>query len=120
MKLKKRKNERKKERKVKNNMIKNFRTYEMAVQLFKGCKTLELPYYLKDQLLRASSRIVLNISECYGRISKKDQRRFYSFAFGSTREVQSILDIIDEQRLDLIKTADSVAACLYCLLYRKK
>ncbi|MBI3535182.1 MAG: four helix bundle protein [Deltaproteobacteria bacterium] len=71
-------------------------------------------------ILRASSSIVLNISEGYGRISKKDQRRFYSFAFGSTREVQSILDIIDEQRLDLIKTADNVAACLYCLLYPKK
>ncbi|MBI3533938.1 MAG: four helix bundle protein, partial [Deltaproteobacteria bacterium] len=97
-----------------------FRTYEMAVQLYKGCKTLELPYYLKDQLLRASSSIVLNISEGSGRMSNKDQRRFYSIAFGSTREVQSILDIIDKQYVDLIKTADSVAACLYCLLNPKK
>ncbi|MBI4924960.1 MAG: four helix bundle protein [Bdellovibrio sp.] len=73
-----------------------------------------------DRPLRASSSIVLNISEGSGRMSNKDQRRFYSIAFGSTREVQSILDIIDEQYVDLIKTADSVAACLYRLLNPKK
>ncbi len=38
-----------------------FRSYDLAVELYRRCKPLLLPAHLKDQLLRASSSVVLNL-----------------------------------------------------------
>jgi four helix bundle protein len=43
--------------------------------------------------LRASSSVVLNLSEGSGRTTAADRRRFFGIAFGSLREVQAIFDI---------------------------
>lgn len=56
----------------------------------------ELPVgagFLADQLRRASSSILLNFAEGYGKNSKRDQRRFFMIARGSTNEVAAILDV---------------------------
>ena len=75
---------------------KDFRSYQVAVQVFKQFRSLKLPSYLKDQGLRAASSVVLNLAEGSGKDSLADRRRFYQIALGSTREVQSILDLADQ------------------------
>jgi len=48
---------------------------------------------LRDQLLRASTSIVLNIAEGAGRQTAADKARFYAIARGSAMECAAILDI---------------------------
>lgn len=85
-------------------MLKNFRTYQLAVLFYKSCESLKLPRHLKDQLLRASSSIVLNLAEGSGKRSDKDIRNFFQIAFGSAKECRAVFDISnvsDELKLDL-------------------
>lgn len=93
----------------------NFRSYQLAVQVFKQVRSLRLPSYLKDQALRASSSVVLNLAEGSGKDSLADRRRFYQIAMGSTREVQSILDLADNVPSPLRDQADQLGACVYKL-----
>jgi len=94
----------------------SFRTYQLSVLLYRQCACLKLPHHLQDQLLRASSSIALNLAEGNAKSSIKDQRRFFEIAFGSLREVQSILDLANGR--DDIKTlADKTAAHLYKLIH---
>ena len=98
-------------------MRKNFRSYTLAVDFCKRAKALLLPYYLKDQLNRASSSIALNLAEGNGRINRADKRRFYIIAFGSIRECQSIMDIAEENSdEELVNLLDSLAAHVYKLI----
>jgi len=50
-------------------------------------------YNLKDQILRASFSIMLNIAEGFGRKSNKDFIHFLIIAHGSASEIQSALYI---------------------------
>jgi four helix bundle protein len=93
----------------------NFRSYSVAVQVFKQFRTLQLPSYLKDQGLRAASSVVLNLAEGSGKDSPADRRRFYQIAMGSTRELQSILDLADRVPVSLRDQADHLGACVYKL-----
>lgn len=93
----------------------NFRSYQVAIQVFKQARTLQLPAYLKDQMLRAASSAVLNLAEGSGKDSPLDRRRFYQIALGSTREVQSILDLADSVPPALREQADHLGACIYKL-----
>ena len=95
-------------------MLKNFRTYQLAVGFYKECKKLSLPYYLKDQLLRASSSVVLNLAEGSAKYSHKDKLRFYGIAMASHREVQAILEI--EEIIDLRNQSAHLGASLYRLV----
>jgi len=96
-------------------MIKGFRTYELAVALYQACEHIDARYYLKDQLLRASLSIVLNLAEGSAKPTPKDRQRFYAIALGSLRETQSILTILGKtQELEL---ADLVGAHLYRLTH---
>ncbi len=86
------------------------------LQFYRTAKTTKLPGHLKNQFLRASSSIALNLSEGSGRAGHKDRQHFYQIAFGSVRECQSILQLepdyfTDEER-DLL---DHLAASTYKL-----
>jgi four helix bundle protein len=93
----------------------NFRSYQVAVQVFHAGKALKLPVYLKDQFLRAASSVVLNLAEGSGKDSPADRRRYYQIAMGSTREVQSILDLVDHVPPSLREQTDHLGACVYKL-----
>ena len=93
----------------------NFRSYQVAVSVYKQAKGLPLPSYLKDQCLRAASSVVLNLAEGSGKDSPADRRRFYQIAMGSTRELQSILDLIDHVPASLRVQADHLGGCVYKL-----
>lgn len=56
--------------------LQKFRCYQLSVQFHLACKGLKLPGYLKDQLLRASSSVALNIAEGSAKLSAAEQRRY--------------------------------------------
>jgi four helix bundle protein len=98
-----------------NKMLKKFRTYELALQFHRECEKVRMPAYLRDQLSRATSSIVLNIAEGSGKNSIVDQRRFYAIALGSLREANAALDIKGNVAPELTGILDQLGACLYRL-----
>jgi len=78
--------------------------YQLAVKVFReGYKVAsQLPpeekYNLADQLRRASTSIILNIAEGYGRYHYLDSLRFYYIARGSIMEVLSALIACDDRK----------------------
>lgn len=94
-------------------MLTNFRTYQLALELYANVKPITLPYHLKDQIVRASSSICLNIAEGSAKPTEKDRKRFYRIALGSCREVQAVIEM---ERLKAIhELTDRLAAHLYKL-----
>ena len=97
--------------------MKNFRTYQLAVQFYRQTQTQTVPGHLRNQLDRAASSIPLNLAEGQGRIGQKDKLRFYRYAFGSVRECQSILALVDADS-NTRHTLDHLAASLYRLIQK--
>jgi len=95
-------------------LIENFKTYQLALTFYRECRATRVPRHLHDQLLRASSSIVLNIAEGYGRATVRETERFYAIALGSLRECTAILTLADKAR-PKNGTADQLGACLYVL-----
>jgi four helix bundle protein len=63
-----------------------------------------------NQLLRASTSIVFNISEGAGKFAPADKARFYEIAAGSTTECSGILDVLLRLKLiDLAKNEEGIA-----------
>ena len=96
-------------------MLEKFEAYQIAKKFYWTCKPLKVPRYLQDQLLRASSSVVLNLAEASGKRTPQDQRRFYSIAFGSLRECRAILEMERIEDPDLNRIVDQLGAILYVL-----
>ena len=101
-------------------MLSQFQTYQVAVQFHRGCRELKLPGYLKDQLLRASSSVALNISEGSAKPTRRDQLKFYFIALGSLRESQCALDLAPQQFPELVALADRLGGMLYRICHPKR
>ena len=99
-------------------MIKNFRTYSIAVEFYHRAVSLKLAAHLKKQLERAASSIALNLQEGNGRFGVKDRKRFYHIAFGSLRECQAIFELARVDDQELLALTDKLAAHLYRLIQR--
>ena len=80
---------------------------------------LRMPTHLRDQLLRASSSICLNLAEGHAKTGARDQRRFFEIAMGSLRETQTILFLAVPSTHTAVADADRLAASLYRLLNPK-
>ena len=96
--------------------MKDFRTYNLAVEFYHLAAAERFPRHLNDQLQRAASSVALNLAEGAGRFSKKDQKRFFHIAFGSLRECQAILDLEAKNSEEIGACADKLAAHLYKLI----
>ena len=94
-------------------MKSNFRCLEMAIELYREAKKEKLKYSMKDQLLRASSSVALNLSEGNDRYGIKDKRKFFNIALTSLRETQTICKLEDLDQLG--KKADQLAGMIYVL-----
>jgi four helix bundle protein len=70
-------------------MLSQFRTYKIAVEFHHSVRSVALPFYLKDQMLRASSSIALNLGEGSSKPTRRDQLKFYHIALASLRECQA-------------------------------
>ena len=73
--------------------MKKFFAYEKSVEFYNEIKGIKMPYYLKDQILRAASSITLNLAEGSAKQSLKEQARFYQIAHGSMNECQGVLKL---------------------------
>ena len=100
-------------------MLTKFKTYQLAVSFHDSCRSIQLPGYLKDQLLRASSSVALNLSEGSAKPTFRDQMKFFYIAMGSLRECQAALDLAPRRCPELIAAADCLGAHLYRLCNRK-
>jgi len=96
--------------------MKNFRTFNLAVEFNRQCRTLRLRGSMRDQLLRAAQSVALNLAEGRGKPTVKDQKKFFSIAFGSVRECQAVLIIEGLERTPLWDLLDNLAAHLYKLI----
>ena len=96
-------------------MLEKFDAYQIAKHYYWLCKTLKLPRFLHEQLIRASSSIALNLAEGSGKRTPIDQRRFYTIAFGSLRECQAILELEKIDNSELKKMGNQLGAILYTL-----
>ena len=95
-------------------MLKNFRTYQLALNFYKEGRRLKLTGAIADQFDRASLSIVLNLAEGSSKPHKKDRLKFYHIALASLRESQAALDIIENPSLQ--NQADHLGACLWKLI----
>ena len=77
----------------------NFRTYQLAKELFRKSRSVKLKNPYRDQFERAILSIVLNLAEGSAKTSNADRRKFYEIAMGSLREVQALIDIMDIKEL---------------------
>ncbi|MFC1571865.1 four helix bundle protein [Candidatus Margulisiibacteriota bacterium] len=108
----------------------NFPVYKKALAAAKEvnllCKCVEGRdfYFLKDQLRRAASSIVLNIAEGSGKWTKRDKVNFYRIARASAFECVGALDLISIYQLveqqnkeklknELVKIAGEIQALIF-------
>ena len=97
-------------------MIRNFRTYDLAIKFYRQCLRQPLVHPEKGQLRRASLSICNNLGEGWGRRTPSDRRHFFDIAFGSLRESQTIIVATELKDKELIATADQLGASLYRLV----
>jgi len=62
--------------------------------------------------------IPLNLAEGRGKPTVKDQKKFFSIAFGSLRECQAILTLAEMENSQAWRVLDNLAAHLYKLIER--
>ncbi len=79
------------------------------------CKSLKVPRFLREQLLRASSSVALNVAEGSGKRTPKDQSHFYTIALGSLRECQAILELERVDNPELKDLTNQLGAMLFKL-----
>ena len=96
--------------------MRNFRTFDLAVEFYRLTRTLACRGPLKEQLSRAAQSIALNLCEGRGKPTLKDQLKFFHIAMGSVRECQGILILANSQHTKAWSTLDSLAAHLYRLI----
>ena len=86
----------------------------MAKVLYHTCKALPIKGSARDQLLRASLSVCLNLAEGSVKQTDKERRRFYFIALGSQRETHCVLDL--EGYNEALELSDQLGASLYCLI----
>ena len=65
-------------------MLANFKSYQMALELYKKCESIKAKAFLKDQLERASLSVVLNLVEGSAKTTANERARFYSISYAPT------------------------------------
>ncbi|MCB1219380.1 MAG: four helix bundle protein [Planctomycetales bacterium] len=108
-------------------VIRKLKTWQKGMALAKSIYSLtsQFPkseqYGMTSQMRRAAVSIPANLAEGNGRSSRRDYARFVAIAFGSARELDTLLELSIELGLANREEAQSSAALLdeICrMLYR--
>ncbi|MEZ0393276.1 MAG: four helix bundle protein [Pseudobdellovibrionaceae bacterium] len=99
--------------------MKTFRTLDLATQFYEEVEGLKLKGHLRDQILRGSSSIALNLSEGNAKFSVDEKKRFYQIAYASLQECRTVLKLLKIRDQPINKTADHLGASLYKLIDSK-
>ncbi len=99
--------------------MKKFRTLELAIEFSKMACQLKITGHLRDQLHRAATSIALNLSEGNAKGSAKEKRSFFTTAYGSLRECQTIFELVGIENQKVNDKADALGASLYKLVNSK-
>jgi len=77
----------------------NLDVYRIAIEYvgwaYRLCEQLKGHRNAKDQLLRASQAIPLNIAEGNGKATEGDRRRYFEIARGSALECGAVQDVME-------------------------
>jgi four helix bundle protein len=99
------------------------KTYHLSIR--KLLKDSAADKYVKDQLIRASMSIMLNIAEGSGRFSKADKRNFYVIARSSLFECVALLEILlhdtiirEPEYQKFYAESEEISKILYALIVR--
>ena len=120
-----------------NNEFERFPVYQESIKIAKEiggfCREINRREfeYLKNQLLRASSSIVLNLAEGSGRWTKRDKSNFYRTSRASALECVSALDLFlayglvgaektSSLKQRLLKIAGALQALIFSVEKRQK
>ena len=98
--------------------MKNFRTFNLAVDFYRLSTALPLKGNARDQLARAARSIALNLAEGRGKPTTKDQLRFFHISMGSLRESQAVLILEGLTSTEAWRMLDRLGAALYLLIQR--
>jgi four helix bundle protein len=86
---------------------------------FRVCERLKAHRNARDQLLRASQAIPLNIAEGNGKATEGERRRFFEIARGSALECGAVQDVLEicgalppAENADAKKLLDRIVAML--------
>jgi four helix bundle protein len=101
---------------IKGEHMKNFRTLGLATEFYEKAQKLKVKGHLRDQLLRGSSSVALNLSEGNAKFSVDEKKRFYQMAYASQKESQTTLKLLAVKDHEIIQTLDHLGACIYKLL----
>ena len=71
----------------------NFRTLNLAIELYHKASQIKLKGAMKSQYERALLSIVLNISEGSAKPTKRDRVKFYYISYGSLSETRTLLNL---------------------------
>ena len=96
-------------------MLKDFRAFQLAKRFYQQSKLVKIPFPLKDQLVRASSSIALNLAESSGKRTEKERIRYFTIAMGSLRESQAVLELENVDDKELLGLTDQLGAILFKL-----
>lgn len=95
---------------------------DFAAWSYDLCRRLKgLDRHARDQLLRASQSITLNIAEGCGKMLPAERGRFLQIASGSARECAAILDILNRcgvLRTDALGNGKDLLARIVAMLKR--
>lgn len=97
----------------------DFRTLDLAIEFYKKVEKVKVRGHLKDQLVRSSSSIALNLSEGNARPYVKEKRRFYQTAYASLKECQTALKLTGSTDTELAQAADRLGGSIYRLMNSK-
>jgi len=79
-------------------IMKNFRTYQLAVDFYKQCQKVEIGEPIKSQFQRATLSVVLNLAEVTGKLTPKDKRKFYFYLTGCWANIM-LGNLMDTQHI---------------------
>ena len=96
-------------------MLKNFRTYHLALNFYKECEQIKSRAHIRDQLQRSALSVVLNLAEGSAKPTTKDRKKYYAISLGSFRESQALLEILGKKKE--LQESDMLGSCLYKLVH---